>query len=89
MAPSPASLPESPQELLDIVPFAVPKEGPTDAWQEARRLFFAAYILQLQGELEEVIVQYQCSIDTFPIAEAYTFLGWTYSWMGRYDDAIW
>lgn len=87
-APQPTSLPEPPQELLDAVPFAVPKEGPTDAWREARRLFFAAHILQLQGELKEAIKQYQRSIDTFPTAEAYTFLGWTYSWMERYDDAI-
>ncbi|MDD5038189.1 MAG: tetratricopeptide repeat protein [Dehalococcoidales bacterium] len=87
-APTPPSLPEPTQELLDAVPFAAPKEGPTEAWREARSLFFAAYVLQLQGQLEEAIKQYQSSIDTFPTAEAYTFLGWTYSWMGRYDDAI-
>ncbi len=51
-------------------------------------MFFAAYMLQLQGELEEAIELYQLSIDTFPTAEAYTFLGWTYSWMARGDDAI-
>jgi tetratricopeptide (TPR) repeat protein len=45
-------------------------------------------MLQVQGELEEAIEQYQRSIDTYPTPEAYTFLGWTYSWMGRYDDAI-
>jgi len=51
-------------------------------------IFFAAYVLQLQGQLEEAIEHYQRSINTFPTAEAYTFLGWTYSRMGRYKDAI-
>ena len=31
---------------------------------------------------------YRRSIKTFPTAEAYTFLGWTYSWMGLFDEAI-
>ncbi len=82
------SPPEPPQELLESVPFAIPREGPTEAWREARRLFFTAYVLQLQGDVENAIDQYQRSIKVFPTAEAHTFLGWTYSWMGRYDDAI-
>ena len=85
---SPADLPEPPQELLEAIPFPVPEEGPTDAWQEARHFFFTGYMRQLEGKLEEAIKLYQLSIDTFPTAEAYTFLGWTYSWMARYDDAI-
>lgn len=87
-ASTPTGPPEPPQELLDAVPFAMPAEGVTEAWYQARRLFFSAYMLQLQGELDEALKQYQRSINTFPTAEAYTFLGWTYSWMGRYDDAI-
>ena len=31
---------------------------------------------------------YKKSIEEHPTAEAYTFLGWTYSFMGRLDDAI-
>ena len=31
---------------------------------------------------------YQQSITAHPTAEAHTFLGWTYSFMGRLDDAI-
>ena len=31
---------------------------------------------------------YKASIDERPTAEAHTYLGWTYSYMGRYDDAI-
>src|SRR5262249_48491632 len=39
-------------------------------------------------ELDEAVELYQKSIESFPTAEAYTFLGWTYSFMGRLDDAI-
>ena len=31
---------------------------------------------------------YKKSIAEYPTAEAHTFLGWTYSFMGRLDDAI-
>lgn len=88
LEPATTSPIEPPEELLEEVPFAVPKDGPTEAWQEARRLFFSAYLLQLEGKLEEATEQYQRSINVFPTAEAYTFLGWAYSYLGRYDDAI-
>lgn len=81
-------LAEPPAELLAEVPFTEPKGGVTEAWRQARRIFFEAYALQLQGNLEEAVEQYQRSIEVFRTAEAYTFLGWTYSWMGRYEDAI-
>ena len=31
---------------------------------------------------------YQKSIEALPTAEAHTFLGWTYSFQGRFEDAI-
>ena len=31
---------------------------------------------------------YKRSIEIFPTAESHTFLGWTYSFQGRWDDAI-
>src|SRR5216117_1371208 len=42
----------------------------------------------MNGEFEEAAELYKKSIEAFPMAEAYTFLGWTYSFMGRVDDAI-
>lgn len=54
----------------------------------ARRSFQAAYILQSAGELERAADAYERSGRLFATAEAHTFLGWTYSYMGRYDDAI-
>lgn len=55
---------------------------------EAMALFRAAYEHQMRGELDEAVRLYQRSIEIFPTAEGYTFLGWTYSFQGRWDDAI-
>ncbi len=54
----------------------------------ARHSFQAAYILQSAGELERAADAYERSVRLFPNGEAHTFLGWTYSFMGRYDEAI-
>ncbi len=54
----------------------------------ARQSFQSAYILQSAGELERAADAYERSSRLFATAEAHTFLGWTYSFMGRYDDAI-
>jgi len=56
--------------------------------ERALRIFQEAYQHQMNKELEEAVELYKRSIEVFPTAEAYTFLGWTYSWMGRVDDAI-
>lgn len=47
-----------------------------------------AWRLQMKGELEEAIELYSRSIDIFPTAEAYTFRGWTWSFLGDYEQAI-
>ena len=54
----------------------------------AERLFEEAYRKQMSQELNEAAELYLKSIEAYPTAEAYTFLGWTYSFMGRLDDAI-
>jgi len=54
----------------------------------ANRFFQQAYAHQQNKELDEAVELYKKSIEAYPTAEAYTFLGWTYSWMGRIDDAI-
>jgi Tfp pilus assembly protein PilF len=54
----------------------------------ALRFFEQAYQHQMNKELDEAVELYQKSIEAAPTAEAHTFLGWTYSWMGRVDDAI-
>src|SRR5947209_8168358 len=56
--------------------------------QKAMRLFREAYQHQMDKEFNKAIELYKKSIEAYPMAEAYTFLGWTYSFMGRIDDAI-
>ena len=55
---------------------------------EARQLFQEAYEAQLAQNYESAIELYQRSIETYPTAEAHTFLGWVYSFQNRYDEAI-
>ena len=54
----------------------------------ADRFFQEAYRLQMKGRFQEAVDLYKKSIESFPTAEAHTFLGWTYHFMGRIDDAI-
>jgi len=63
-------------------------DDPTQARQHAELLFQRAYAQQVAGNLADAITLYQNSIEVYPTAEAHTFLGWTYSFLGRYDDAI-
>src|SRR5678816_398885 len=59
-----------------------------DPLEQASRLFHEAYRKQMNQELDAAVELYRKSIEIFPTAEAHTFLGWTYSFMGRLDDAI-
>jgi len=43
---------------------------------------------QMAGELEEAIRLYKKSISIYPTADAHTYLGWTYSFQGRIEEAI-
>jgi Tfp pilus assembly protein PilF len=54
----------------------------------ALRLLERAYERQRAGDFEAAVRLYKASIEERPTAEAHTYLGWTYSYMGRYDDAI-
>jgi tetratricopeptide (TPR) repeat protein len=56
--------------------------------QKAMILFERAYRHQMRGEFGNAIALYKRSLAISPTAEAYTFLGWTYSMMDRYDEAI-
>jgi Tfp pilus assembly protein PilF len=50
-------------------------------WQEG-------YQAQMNGDLERAVELYTKSIELSPTAEAYTFRGWAYRYMGRIDDAL-
>ncbi|MBX3327756.1 MAG: tetratricopeptide repeat protein [Nitrospira sp.] len=73
---------------MDIQDFLAQGDGQEEDKRQAWQLFQQAFARQMKGELEEAVNLYKQSIATHPTAEAYTFLGWTYSFMGRLDDAI-
>jgi Tfp pilus assembly protein PilF len=54
----------------------------------AQELFQQAYELQKDQQYEQAISLYKQSIEVYPTAEAHTFLGWTYSFQERLDEAI-
>lgn len=58
------------------------------AREQAKILFEQAYQHQMRGEMADAILLYKRSIASCPTAEAFTFLGWTYGMLGRYDEAI-
>src|SRR6266404_327915 len=63
-------------------------EVSSDVRLAAKQLFHEAYEAQLGNNYEEAIELYRRSIETYPTAEAHTFLGWVYSFQNRYDEAI-
>ena len=59
-----------------------------DRMTSAQELFQQAYELQMARQYEQAISLYKRSIEVYPTAEAHTFLGWTYSFQERLDEAI-
>jgi tetratricopeptide (TPR) repeat protein len=60
-------------------------------WKEKERaleLIKEAMDHQMAGKLDDAIRLYKESIVLYPTADAHTYLGWTYSFQGRIDDAI-
>ena len=56
--------------------------------ERAMELIREAMHHQSGGELEEAIRLYKRSISIYPTADAHTYLGWTYSFQGRIEEAI-
>src|SRR5512146_3422665 len=54
----------------------------------AIELFQKAYEYQMNGEFDIAIEYYKRSIEVYATAEAYTFLGWTYRFQGKLEEAI-
>jgi tetratricopeptide (TPR) repeat protein len=72
-----------------MIPF--PPDLPDDQlepWQQAVELFHQAYRLQREGDLAGAIHAYSRSTRLYPTAEAHTSLGWVYSVLHLYDDAM-
>ena len=62
-------------------------EGPETDRERAIALWRDAYRQQMAGDLDGAIQTYRRSIAVWPTAEAHTFLGWTYSFQGRLEEA--
>ncbi|HTX14283.1 MAG TPA: tetratricopeptide repeat protein [Candidatus Baltobacteraceae bacterium] len=61
---------------------------PEDRHEQAQDLFQRAYRAQMTGDLDRAAELYKASLEILPSAEAHTFLGWTYHFQGKIQDAI-
>ena len=63
-------------------------DGASEAAELSKKHLVRAYQLQLSGQVEEAIEEYKMSIDALPTAEGWAFLGWAYSFLENYKEAI-
>ena len=56
--------------------------------ERAWELLQQGYRAQMEGDYDRAVDLYKDSLDACPTAEAHTFLGWTYHFQGKVDDAI-
>ena len=56
--------------------------------ERALQLIEEAMEHQMAREFDDAIRLYKESIALYPTADAHTYLGWTYSFLGRLDEAI-
>jgi Tfp pilus assembly protein PilF len=61
---------------------------PSDRETQARQRFREAYEAQMAGALDRAVELYKESLELFPTAEAHTFLGWTFHFQGKIQEAI-
>jgi Tfp pilus assembly protein PilF len=54
----------------------------------ANERFQEAFAAQMAGDYERAVELYLASLALHPTAEAYTFLGWTYHFQGKIEEAI-
>ena len=69
----------------------LPPDLPDDqleVWQQAVESFYQANRLQRHGDWAGAIRAYRQSIQLYPTPEAYTHLGWVYSLLHLYDEAV-
>lgn len=62
----------------------MPLDNAARAWELLQR----AYKAQMEGDFDYAVELYKNSLDLHPTAEAHTFLGWTYHYQGKIQDAI-
>ena len=55
---------------------------------QARQRFQEAFAAQMRGDYDRAVDLYLGSLALHPTAEAHTFLGWTYHFQGKIEEAI-
>src|ERR1700746_1999238 len=60
------------------------RETLTQAWEVLQE----AYQAQMEGDYDRAVELYRDSLALYPTAEAHTFLGWTYHFQGKIEEAI-
>jgi tetratricopeptide (TPR) repeat protein len=63
-------------------------QNPSDRIAQALQWFQEAYQAQMEGDYDRAVELYQGSLALHPTAEAHTFLGWTYHFQGKFEEAI-
>jgi Tfp pilus assembly protein PilF len=74
--------------MHSLVGLGIPMTNLDPKLDRAYRLLERGYERQRAGDLEAAKRLYKASIDEQPTAEAHTYLGWTYSFQGKFDEAI-
>jgi len=66
------------------------QKGPMTSGREseAKQRFQEAFAAQMEGDYDRAVELYLGSLALHPTAEAYTFLGWTYHFQGKIEEAI-
>lgn len=74
--------------LTDLYPCANNQNMSQESLMRAWELLQDAYQAQMEGDYDRAVELYRASLELHPTAEAHTFLGWTYHFQGKLDDAI-
>ena len=61
---------------------------PSDRKTLAQERFEEAYRAQMEGDFDRAVELYRGSLALYPTAEAHTFLGWTFHFQGKIEEAI-
>src|SRR5260370_42301090 len=62
----------------------MPRERESQAWERVQE----AYQAQMGGDYARAVELYRDSLALYPTAEAHTFLGWTFHFQGKIQEAI-
>ena len=72
----------------EAAPAAAETADEDTALGKAIMLLQRGYVFHVFGAYDEAIRHFKMSITAQPTAEAHTYLGWSLSYKGRYEDAI-